>query len=122
MMKEREPRYVTIRQRLEARGDRMGDLTPSSVAAMSAAGAARGGGRARPQSSGVIRPGASRGAGRQPAATGAVRPGASKGAPAAKAPGARTPSSGGGANRPAGTRPPPRPRKGKGKGGKGKRR
>ncbi|HEX4244288.1 MAG TPA: protein translocase subunit SecF, partial [Acidimicrobiales bacterium] len=93
MMKEREPRYVTIRQRLEARGDRMGNLTPSSVAAMSMAGAARGGGRARPQSSGVIRPGASRGAGRQPAATGAVRPGASKGAPAAKAPGARTPSS-----------------------------
>lgn len=122
MMKEREPRYVSIRQRLETRGDRMGVLTPSSVAAMSTAGAGRAGGRARPQSSGVIRPGASRGAGRRPAATGSARQGASNGAPSAKAPGAPTPSSGGGANRPAGTRPPPRPRKGKGKGGKGKRR
>jgi preprotein translocase subunit SecF len=124
MMKEREPRYVAIRHRLETRGDRMGVLTPSSVAAMSTAGAAgRGGRRARPQATGVIRPGASRAPARQPATTGVLHPGASKGAPSAsKAPGARTPSSGGGANRPPGTRPPPRPRKGKGKGGKGKRR
>ena len=43
MMKEREPRYITIRQRLEARGDRGAVLTPAIAAAM--AGAA-GGGRA----------------------------------------------------------------------------
>jgi preprotein translocase subunit SecF len=123
MMKEREPRYVTIRQRLETRGDRMSVLTPSSFAAMSTAGAARGGGRARPQSTGVIRPGASRGSARQPAAAGTARPGGAKSAqPTAKSPGARTPSPGSGSNRPPGTRPPPRPRKGKGKGGKGKRR
>ncbi len=127
MMKEREPRYVAIRHRLETRGDRVGVLTPSSVAAMSTAGAGRGSGRgsgrARPQATGVIRPGASRAPARQPASTGVLRPGAAKGAPSgSKAPGARTPSSGGGANRPPGTRPPPRPRKGKGKGGKGKRR
>jgi preprotein translocase subunit SecF len=123
MMKEREPRYVTIRQRLEARGDRMEVLTPSSAAAMSTAGGGRAGGKARPQTSGVIRPGASRGAGRQPAATGATRQGAAKGAqPTPNATGALTPSAGGGSSRPAGTRPPPRPRKGKGKGSKGKRR
>jgi preprotein translocase subunit SecF len=123
MMKEREPRYVTIRQRLETRGDRMGALTPSAFAAMSTAGATRGGGRARPQNTGVIRPGASRAPARQSAAATAARPGAAKSAqPTAKGQGARTPSPGGGSNRPAGTRPPPRPRKGKGKGGKGKRR
>jgi preprotein translocase subunit SecF len=123
MMKEREPRYVTIRQRLETRGDRLGTLTPSAVAAMSTAGATRGGGRGRPQNTGVIRPGASRGAARQATATGTARPGAAKSAqPTAKGQGARTSSPGGGSNRPAGTRPPPRPRKGKGKGGKGKRR
>jgi preprotein translocase subunit SecF len=123
MMKEREPRYVTIRQRLETRGDRMGALTPSAFAAMSTAGATRGGGRARPQNTGVIRPGASRAPARQSAAAATARPGAAKSAqPTAKGQGARTPSPGGGSNRPAGTRPPPRPRKGKGKGGKGKRR
>jgi hypothetical protein len=121
-MKEREPRYVTIRQRLEARGDRLGGLTPSSVAAMTTAGTGRAGGRGRPETSGVIRPGASRSPARQPAGTGAPRQGASKGAPAANRSGPRASSSGAGANRPPGTRPPPRPRKGKGKGGKGKRR
>jgi preprotein translocase subunit SecF len=121
IMKEREPRYVTIRQRLETRGDRLGVLTPSSVAAMTTAGVGRTGGRGRPQASGVIRPGASRSPARQPAGTGAARQGASKGAPVANrsGPGA---SSGAGTNRPPGTRPPPRPRKGKGKGSKGKRR
>jgi preprotein translocase subunit SecF len=126
MMKEREPRYITIRQRLEARGDRMEVLTPSSAAAMSTAGAGRAGRNARPQTSGVIRPGASRGAGRRPAASGApggTGQGAAKGAqPTSNATGILTPSAGGGSNRPAGTRPPPRPRKGRGKGSKGKRR
>jgi len=122
IMKEREPRYVTIRQRLETRGDRLGVLTPSTVAAMTTAGAGRAGGRGRPQTSGVIRPGASRSAARQPAGTGAARQGAPKGAPAANPSGPRASSSGAGTNRPPGTRPPPRPRKGKGKGGKGRRR
>ncbi len=57
-MKEREPRYTTIRQRLETRGDRVGVLTPAAAAAMAGA---TGGGRlpgAGPfQATGVIRPG-----------------------------------------------------------------
>ncbi len=120
-MKEREPRYVTIRQRLETRGERAGVLTPAAAAAM--AGSAAGGrsaGRARVQSSGVIRPGAaasSRQAKGSPA-TAAGRPAA---ASAPSSPGGSRSSNGGapsGSTRPGGNRPPPRPRKGKG----GKRR
>jgi preprotein translocase subunit SecF len=124
IMKEREPRYVAIRQRLETRGDRLSALTPSTVAAMTTAGAGRAGGRGRPQTAGVIRPGASRAPARQPAGTGAARQGAAKGAPAPNPSAPRASSSGSGTNRPPGTRPPPRPRKGKGKGkgGKGRRR
>ena len=124
IMKEREPRYIAIRQRLETRGDRIGVLTPTSVAAMTTAGAGRAGRRATPKTTGVIRPGASRAPARQPAGTGAARQGAPTGAgAAANAPAPRA-SSAAGSNRPPGTRPPPRPRKGKGKGkgGKSKRR
>ncbi|MBF6555388.1 MAG: protein translocase subunit SecF [Acidimicrobiales bacterium] len=126
-MKEREPRYTTIRQRLETRGERGGVLTPAAAAAMAgASGGGRPQGRARAQTAGVIRPGA--------ASSGRSKGGAVKGgsetAPATGAAassgnarastGARAAS---GSTRPGGNRPPPRPRKGKGgKGGKGKRR
>jgi preprotein translocase subunit SecF len=54
LMKEREPRYTTIRQRLETRGERHGSLTPAAAAAMAGAsagsGSGRGSGRARTQS------------------------------------------------------------------------
>ena len=134
MMKEREPRYTTIRQRLETRGERGAVLTPAMAAAMAGAaggaGSGRASGRARNQNAGVIRPGAATSARRSAAGArknggGATQPvGASASSPSG---GSRT-SSGGtrsasGATRPAGNRPPPRPRKGKGgKGGKGKRR
>lgn len=121
IMKEREPRYISIRQRLETRGDRLGVLTPTSFAAMATTGSARGSGRARPQSSGVIRPGASRAQTRQPAASPTRQGGSTKTPSPSNPPGTRASSTGGGASRPPGTRPPPRPRKGKGK-GKGKRR
>jgi len=142
MMKEREPRYRTIRQRLETRGDRIGILTPAAAAAMAGAGTAGGpgrvaGGRAR-AATGTLRPGAGRttgsgtGAGAGGAAGVAVqaRPavgalgtddleaagptpaGPTAGAAARRPPGART----------GGSRPAPRPRKGKGKGSKGRRR
>ena len=55
LMKEREPRYVTIRQRLEARGDRGPALTPAMAAAMATSG---GPARARPR---PARPAASSG-------------------------------------------------------------
>jgi preprotein translocase subunit SecF len=126
-MKEREPRYVTIRQRLETRGERAAVLTPAAAAAMAAtAGGGRSAGRARAQSSGVIRPGAAassrqaKGSSASGAGTAAGRP------PAASAPstpgGARSSNGGApsGSTRPGGNRPPPRPRKGKG--GKRKRR
>ncbi len=132
-MKEREPRYITIRQRLEARGERGAVLTPATAAAM--AGAGGGGGRAsgkvRNQTTGVIRPGAAStarrsGSGnRKDAGSGAA---VSTGATASTSAGSAKSSSGtnraaSGSTRPGGTRPPPRPRKGKGgKGGKGKRR
>ncbi|MHB1518546.1 MAG: protein translocase subunit SecF [Acidimicrobiales bacterium] len=123
MMKEREPRYVTIRQRLETRGDRVGVLTPAAAAAMMGGGA--GGGRsqvrARAQAAGVIRP---RGAVPSTRASTAVAdpplgtPGAAAEVTGA---GPAAPRGSSGATRPGGNRPPPRPRKGKGK-AKGKRR
>ncbi|HEY7916295.1 MAG TPA: protein translocase subunit SecF [Acidimicrobiales bacterium] len=126
-MKEREPRYVTIRQRLETRGERTAVLTPAAAAAMAAtAGGGRSGGRARAQSSGVIRPGAaasSRQAKGSSAAGGGSAAGRSPAASAPSSPGGARSSNGGapsGSTRPGGNRPPPRPRKGKG--GKRKRR
>lgn len=134
MMKEREPRYTTIRQRLETRGDRMGILTPSAAAAMAGAGSVggtRSGGRQRTPTSGVIRPGAGAPARKRSAADANRSPGGGSaragGATATKEPAVTTspeastaPASG--AARPSANRPPPRPRKAKGKGGKGKRR
>ncbi len=124
LMKEREPRYTTIRQRLESRGERGGVLTPAAAAAMAgSAGAAAGRsqGRARAQTSGVIRPGA---AGSSRSTSNRVATEEPVGAPAATGGGAGRATAAGrtspGSSRPAGTRPPPRPRKGKGK-GKGKR-
>jgi len=126
-MKEREPRYVTIRQRLETRGERTAVLTPAAAAAMVATtGGGRSGGRARAQSSGVIRPGAaasSRQAKGSSAAGGGSAAGRSPAASAPSSPGGARSSNGGapsGSTRPGGNRPPPRPRKGKG--GKRKRR
>jgi preprotein translocase subunit SecF len=126
-MKEREPRYVTIRQRLETRGERTAVLTPAAAAAMAAtAGGGRPGSRARAQSSGVIRPGAaasSRQAKGSSAAGGGSAAGRSPAASAPSSPGGARSSNGGapsGSTRPGGNRPPPRPRKGKG--GKRKRR
>jgi preprotein translocase subunit SecF len=127
-MKEREPRYTTIRQRLETRGERGGVLTPAAAAAMAgASGGGRPQGRARAQTAGVIRPGAASSA--RPKG-GAVKGGGSEAAPSTGAAassgnarastGARAAS---GSTRPGGNRPPPRPRKGKGgRSGKGKRR
>ncbi len=123
LMKEREPRYTTIRQRLETRGERAPVLTPASAALL---GGSAGGGRSprARQQAGVIRPGAASRRGRGNGAGGApadqsVRSGVSSG-------GAHTGGGGGrpasGPTRPGGNRPPPRPRKGRGKGGKGKRR
>ncbi len=130
-MKEREPRYVTIRQRLETRGDRDAVLTPAMAAAMAGAsgGPGRGSGRGRTQTTGVIRPGAAsaakRAGGSAKRSSGANGTGSAGSTGSTTASGARGASGGGpasGSTRPAGNRPPPRPRKGKGKGSKGKRR
>jgi preprotein translocase subunit SecF len=132
-MKEREPRYITIRQRLEARGEHGGVLTPAAAAAMAGAagGSRRASGRAA-QTTGVIRPGAGssskRGSGGGKASgDGKASGGEPVGAGATSAGGGSRSSSAAGrssssSTRPGGNRPPPRPRKGKGKGGKGKRR
>lgn len=125
LMKEREPRYTTIRERLQTRGERAAILTPAAAAAMGGSvGGARG---PRPKKqAGVIRPGSAsasrRARGNGAAATPAGQPvpsGVSSGTSGASAGAGR---SGSGSTRPAGNRPPPRPRKGRGKGGKGKRR
>jgi preprotein translocase subunit SecF len=70
-LKEREPRYAAIRQRIESKGERLGLLTPKAAAAL--LGASAGGGALR----------ASRGGGAR-----AIRPGQARagGRPAAKAP------------------------------------
>jgi preprotein translocase subunit SecF len=128
-MKEREPRYITIRQRLETRGDRAGVLTPAAAAAMAGAGGGGGrpSGRGRPATTGVIRPGAAT-ASRRSGST-ATRSGAGSGTATANTQSGSGGATGGtaraasGSTRPGGNRPPPRPRKGKGsKGGKKKRR
>jgi len=133
IMKEREPRYVTIRQRIESRGERYGLLTPLAAAAMAGGGSGSiRGDRGRPTTTGVIRPGAAaRGRGGSAGSSGGARSGGrGAGAPLAGAT-ARGGGGGGGggtrgsagSTRPAGRRPPPRPRKGKGGSkGKGRRR
>jgi preprotein translocase subunit SecF len=130
-MKEREPRYVTIRQRLETRGERAPLLTPAAAAAMagSAGAGGRSGGRAGARTTGVIRPGAAASSRSTATATrGAKGAGSDEAAGSTSAPSGGSKSTGGaarstsGSTRPGGNRPPPRPRKGKGKGGKSKRR
>ena len=126
-MKEREPRYVTIRQRLETRGDRDAVLTPAMAAAMAgSSGGGRGAAKGRPQTTGVIRPGAASAARRPSGSSGSSKPSAGSKTSAAPSGANSTAAANGspasGSTRPAGSRPPPRPRKGKGKGGKGKRR
>lgn len=86
IMKEREPRYIAIRQRLEARGERSGRataLTPAMAAAMTGAGGAKGrGAQAGGSTSGVLRPGAgqaARAAGTSVATTATPRPRSQRG-------------------------------------------
>jgi preprotein translocase subunit SecF len=113
IMKEREQRYVVIRQRLAARHDRTGILTPAAAALLV---------------------GGSTSSARQPLGGRAVRsaplrPGAARSKPAAtrRPSSATVPSSGNGAaagaTRPAAgqQRPAPRPRKGAKRGGKKRR-
>ena len=117
VMKEREPRYVTIRQRLEARGDRGPVLTPAMAAAMAGAsgGSGRGSGKAR-SNAGVIRPGASdKRSAPAPTAGSEASSGGTGSGSGSPSSSSRTTQ---GSTRPAGNRPPPRPRKGKGKGKK----
>jgi preprotein translocase subunit SecF len=119
LMKEREPRYVTIRQRLEARGDRGPALTPAMAAVMAGASGGPGRGSSKVRTgAGVIRPGTGSSKGRGGSASTPTV--ASGGTPDATGAGTATstgrPSQG--STRPAGNRPPPRPRKGKGKGKK----
>jgi preprotein translocase subunit SecF len=116
LLKEREPRYITIRQRIESRGgDRGPALTPAMAAAMagSSGGSGRGSSKAR-TSSGVIRPGQGSSKSKGQETSSADAPSGGKGGG-----GTGTASrSSQGSTRPAGNRPPPRPRKGKGKGKK----
>jgi preprotein translocase subunit SecF len=125
VMKEREPRYVGIRQKLANRADRTGLLTPRAAALTTATApsTARATGRSgRPipakHQGDVLRPGS--GARTAPAT---VDPAAAEDVPVSN--GAARPA-GGTAKRPASAsgarRPPPRPRKGKGKGKGGRRR
>ena len=57
MMKEREQRYVTIRQRLDSRGDRLGILTPTAAAAFAGGGSGGRGPARSDRPPGAIRPG-----------------------------------------------------------------
>ncbi len=123
-MKEREPRYVNIRQRLAAKAERE-LLTPRAAALAMAASAGPGRGVARPGRAGarrqgeVLRPGARPSSSTPaPAGDGEEQPGVGRPTGPARA-------GGGGGQRAAGAggarRPPPRPSKGS-KGRKGGRR
>jgi len=59
-LKEREPRYAAIRQRIESKGERLGLLTPKAAAAMLAAPAAAGGRSGRAPAKSTLRPGQAR--------------------------------------------------------------
>lgn len=147
-LKEREPRYQNIRQKLATRESRVGLLTPAAAAAMVGAGDAKVSRRVptkRQAAPGTLRPSA-RAGGSRPLPTAAKRAGAApvrrQGQPPASAVGVAdatelTEANGNGgasqavptrsgAPRAAGAtpakRPPPRPRKGKGKGKGGRRR
>jgi preprotein translocase subunit SecF len=144
MMKEREPRYVSIRQKLATRADRTGLLTPRAAAMLAVAGASGGvraeraggsrgqaRGRQAPASarrSGVLRPGVAARDKATPARAGtdtAEVPdedssnGAGDGKLAAARPAGSSKRPGASVSQP--RRPAPRPRKGKGS-RKGRRR
>jgi preprotein translocase subunit SecF len=113
LLKEREPRYIAMRQRIESRRDRTGLLTPAAAAMLTAAPAASGSSRSgssRPARSGTIKPGS---ASRQPSKA-RPAPASSSAATVDATPtvgdSARAAATGSGAKR-----PPPRPRKSKGK-------
>jgi preprotein translocase subunit SecF len=125
ILKEREPRYTAIRQRLESRGDRVGLLTPAAAAlAMAGPVPSRQGKGPAAGRSGALRPGAAKGRARPTAAGANAARTATGTAGNAAVGGARSAGAGAGARPPSAggqRRPPPRPRKGGGK-GKGKRR
>ncbi len=113
MMKEREQRYAVIRQRLAARGERLGVLTPVQAAqlAVGSSGSSRQPIGARIARSGPLRPGAARSA----TATTTRSERSGEGGNGAASPAQARP--GAGAQR----RPPPRPRKGTKRGAKKRR-
>ncbi len=112
LMKEREPRYVTIRQRLDARGERRPVLTPAMAAAMAgSSGGGRGQSKAR-TTSGVIRPGA--GSKKATTTTAAVDTVVAADAAATSGAGSASRASQG-STRPAGNRPPPAPARARGR-------
>ncbi|MGO9455486.1 MAG: protein translocase subunit SecF [Acidimicrobiales bacterium] len=120
MLKEREPRYAAIRQRLESRGERVGLLTPAAAALAVAGGgtvrAGKSGGNGS-RSTAPLRPGSSR---KPQPVTATASKGASSSGGASSATRSQTAASG--ASGGGGNRPPPRPRKGGGKGKSKKRR
>jgi preprotein translocase subunit SecF len=139
VMKEREPRYQNIRQKLASRADRQGLLTPRAAALATAGATASARPAGRPgrgapakRAGEVLRPGAAARTAAPARAARAVAPAddglidddmAMADENGATPNGAKRPA--GAAKRPAGSgarRPPPRPRKGKGKGKGGRRR
>ncbi len=119
ILKEREQRYVVIRQRLAARADRVGLLSPAAAAALSgqSAGGSRRAAITRAGGPALLRPGVAR----QRGSSGVGRSGgAKKTAARTEAPATLTPTesrSGSSGAR----RPPPRPRKGTKRGGRKRR-
>jgi preprotein translocase subunit SecF len=106
ILKEREPRYASIRQRIAARGAATAPLTPAAAAAGALTGRSAGGDIDGPP----LKPrgAASRAAAGAPAGAGAAAAPAAGGDGAARG-GARPANRP--ANRPSANRPPPRPRK-----------
>jgi preprotein translocase subunit SecF len=140
-LKEREPRYTAMRQRIEAKGERLGLLTPKAAAALvgaTAGGSASRSARQAPRS-GALRPGQARAGGQRSGAaaasgrraTATLSPdggpangsrssnGGGAGAGRASSGGGGSGGGGSGARRPAPARRPPQRSR---KGGKGKRR
>ncbi len=80
MLKEREPRYVNVRQRLAAKGGSSTTLTPAAAAALAGAGAAGSGaaGKGKAKAGGATTAAPAKAGGTPPGKAGAAKSGAAK--------------------------------------------
>ena len=90
ILKEREPRYLAVRQRLQAKGGASAPLTPAAAAALSGGGGGGAGGGKSKSAAGAQKSGSSTKAGA--AKPGGQKPASPKATPPQKSPAAKSPA------------------------------